>query len=85
MMDREHAGGEIQRLGGIVTMQAPGDELVAVGGAGLGRIGSGKTKRRTGRVASSRCVAGTGSPSRLIAKLAHQLASARIFLDPNRS
>ena len=36
-MDREHAGGEVQRLGGVGALQAPWDELVAAGGAGLGR------------------------------------------------
>ena len=30
-MDREHTGGEIRRLGGVGTMQASGDELVATG------------------------------------------------------
>src|SRR5512135_331877 len=40
-MDREHAGGEIQRLGGLRTLQAPGDELDAPRSAGLGRDGSG--------------------------------------------
>ena len=30
-MDREHAGGEVQRLGGVGALQTPGDELVAEG------------------------------------------------------
>ena len=45
VMDREHAGGEIQRLGGVGALQAPGDELVAARSAGLGRIGSRATQR----------------------------------------
>ena len=45
VMDREHTGGEIQRLGGVGTLQAPGDELVATRGAGLGRAGSRATQR----------------------------------------
>ena len=36
----KHTGGEIQRLGGVGTLQTPGDELVATRGAGLGRAGS---------------------------------------------
>ena len=32
VMDREHAGGEVQRLGGVRTLQTPGDELVAAKG-----------------------------------------------------
>ena len=43
--DREHTGGEIQRLGGVGTVQTPGDELVAPWGAGLGRVGSRTTQR----------------------------------------
>jgi len=35
-MDRQHTGGEIQRLGGVGTLQTPGDELVATRGTGLG-------------------------------------------------
>jgi len=45
VMDREHTGGEIQRLGGIGTLQTPGDELVAPRGAGLGRAGSRAAQR----------------------------------------
>jgi len=44
-MDREHTGGEIQRLGGVSTLQTPGDELVATRGAGLGCAGSCATQR----------------------------------------
>src|SRR3954470_23094328 len=83
-MDREHAGGEIQRLGGVGALQAPGDELVAPRGAGLGGAGSGATQRGTRRLASGSCaarasVARTDPQGRLIAVSAHQLASARIF------
>ena len=45
VMDRQHTGGEIQRLGGVGTLQTPGDELVATRGAGLGRAGSRAAQR----------------------------------------
>ena len=45
-MDREHAGGEVQRLGSVSTMQASGNELVAPRGVGLGRVGSRTVQRR---------------------------------------
>ena len=45
VMDRQHTGGEIQRLGGVGTLQKPGDELVATRGAGLGRAGSRAAQR----------------------------------------
>ena len=45
VMDRQHTGGEIQRLGGVGTLQTPGDELVATRGAGLGRAGSRAAER----------------------------------------
>ena len=51
-VDREHAGGEVQRLGGVGALQAPRDELVAAGGAGLGGAGGRATERRTRRVAA---------------------------------
>ena len=44
-MDREHAGGEVQRLGGLGPLQAPGDELGAARSAGLGRAGSRAAQR----------------------------------------
>ena len=40
VMDRQHAGGEVQRLGGVGAMQASGDELDAPRRAGLGRLRS---------------------------------------------
>ena len=40
-LDREHAGGEVQRLGGVGALQAPWDELVAAGSAGVGGAGGG--------------------------------------------
>ena len=40
VMDRQHTGGEIQRQGGVGTLQTPGDELVATRGAGPGHAGS---------------------------------------------
>ena len=51
-VDREHAGGEVQRLGGVGALQAPGDELVGGGGAGAGGTGSGASERRARRLAS---------------------------------
>ena len=45
VMDRQHTGGEIQRLGGVGTLQTPGDELVATRGAGPGRAGSRAAER----------------------------------------
>ena len=51
-LDREHAGGEIQRLGGVGALQAPGDELVAPGRVGVGGAGSGAAQRGTGPLAS---------------------------------
>ena len=45
VMDRQHTGGEIQRLGGVGTLQKPGDELVTTRGTGLGRAGSRAAER----------------------------------------
>ncbi len=46
VMDREHTGGEVRRLGGVGTMQASGDELVATRGTGVSRHGSHAAQRR---------------------------------------
>ena len=45
VMDREHAGGKVQRLGDLGALQAPGDELVAAGGVSLGCAGSRASQR----------------------------------------
>ena len=58
-MDREYPGREVQRLGGLDTVQAPGDELVASRGAGLGGDGSRAAQRRTRRLASGSRTTGT--------------------------
>src|SRR5271157_3481544 len=81
-MDRQHTGGEVQRLGGVGSVQAPGDELVAPGSPGLGGAGSGAAQWGAGPLASgSRApparAAGTGPEGRLSERPAHQLASAR--------
>ena len=47
-LDREHAGGEIQRLGRLGALQAPWDELVPAGGAGVG--GAGKRRDAMGNL-----------------------------------
>ena len=46
-MDREHTGGEVQRLGGVGTMQASRDELVATRGAGVSRL---RSRERNGEL-----------------------------------
>src|SRR4051794_8472096 len=53
-VDREHSGGEVQRLGGVGSLQAPRDELVAAGGAGAGGAGGGAAQWGVGPLASGR-------------------------------
>ena len=81
-MDREHTGAEVERLGGVGTLQTSGDELVATRGAGLGRAGPrGRTVNSTLGVGTvcSRSIGYRNRFARLLDhETAHQLASARI-------
>src|SRR4051794_6104405 len=54
VVDREHASGEVQRLGGVDSLQAPRDELVAGGGPRLGGAGSSPSEWGTGTLSSDR-------------------------------
>src|SRR5271157_5712783 len=47
VMDCKHTSGEIQRLGGLRTLQAPGDELVATGVVALAAL---EAARRNGEI-----------------------------------
>jgi len=49
-MDREHTGGEIQRLGGVGTLQSSGDELVAARGVGVLALAALEAARRNGEL-----------------------------------
>ena len=89
-MDREHAGGEVQRLGGLGPLQAPGDELIAAGGSGAGGVeargamGNWTVGVRTANSPSASCRNRCGWP--LEPLRAHQLASAREYrVGPARS
>jgi hypothetical protein len=50
-LDREHPGGEVQRLVDRATVPVAWDELDACGGGGVGRFGSGTPQRGVGRLA----------------------------------
>src|SRR5262249_4740931 len=51
-VDREYVRGEIQRLGGVRSVQAPWNELVSGRGAGVGSPGGGTTQWGIGRLAT---------------------------------
>src|SRR5205823_6476816 len=80
-VDREHAGGEVQRLGDLRAVQAPGDELVAAGGSGPGDARGSAPQWGAGSLASGpgtpgARATGAAAEGRLSAGPAHQLASA---------
>ena len=79
-MDREHTGGEVQRLGGVGTMQASGDELVATGVLALAAFEAVSAKVSltpgVGIVRPGASVARINWAGRLMAEPAHELAMA---------
>ena len=68
-MDREHTGGEVQRLGGLGPVQTQGMSWSPERSAGLGRAGSRATRRGTRRFATGSCMPGA-SVAALIRKVA---------------